>query len=137
MSTESNKEIVRRYQEAYNKNDLDALDEILAADLHAHTSLPGFPAGLEGAKAVHRLSLIGMPDVHTQIDELIAEGDKVVARCTVTGTHSGDFFGIPATGRQIKINGVYIVRIADGKIVEHWGMNDEAGLLRQMGVLPG
>jgi steroid delta-isomerase-like uncharacterized protein len=137
MSTESNKEIVNRYQEAYNTNNLEALDELLAADLRAHTSLPGFPAGLEGAKAVHRLSLIGMPDVHTHIDELIAEGDKVVARCTVTGTHAGDFFGIPATGKQIKINGVYIVRIADGKIAEHWGMNDEAGLLRQLGMLPG
>ncbi len=137
MSIETNKEIVRRYQEAYNSNNLDALDELLAVDLLTQTLLPGFPAGLEGAKAVHRKTLIGMPDVHTRIDELLAEGDRVMARFTMTGTHTGDFFGIPATGKQISVGGVFIVRISDGRIVEHWGVEDEAGLLRQVGILPG
>lgn len=137
MSVEPNKEIVRRYQEAYNTNNLDALDELLAVDLLTQTLLPGFPAGLEGAKAVHLKTLIGMPDLHTRIDELLAEGDRVMARFTMTGTHAGDFFGIPATGKQISVGGVFIVRIADGRIVEHWGVEDEAGLLRQLGMLPG
>ena len=115
---------------------LDALDSLLSSDLRAHTALPGFPAGLEGAKAVHRLALAGMPDVHSVIEELIAEGDRVMARYTLTGTHKGDFFGMPPTGKQVRMSGVYIVRIADGLIVEHWGLNDEAALLRQLGVLP-
>ncbi len=136
MSIESNKQIVRRYQDAYNSNDLDALQNIMAEDVLTPTIIPGFPKGLEGAKAIHRKTLIGMPDAHTRIDELIAEADRVVARHTLTGTHTGDFFGIPATGKEISVSGVYIVRIADDKIVEHWGIEDEAGLLRQLGVIP-
>jgi hypothetical protein len=75
-----------------------------------------------------------MPDIHTEINELIAEGDKVVARCTMTGTHTGDFFGIPASGKRISVNVVYIVRIADRRIVEHWGLEDVDTLLKQLGV---
>ena len=134
MSIEENKKIVQRYQEAYNRNNLDALEQIMSDEVLTPTSLSGFPPGLEGAKAIHRKTLIGMPDIHTEIDELIAEGDKVVARCTMTGTHTGDFFGIPANGKSISVNAVYIVRIADGRIVEHWGLEDVDTLLRQLGV---
>jgi predicted ester cyclase len=90
---------------------------------------------LDGAKAVHEKTLIGMPDFKTEIQELIAEGDKVVARVIMTGTHTGDFYGIPATGRRVEFTGIYIVRIADGKIVEHWGEEDSVSLLQQLGVL--
>ena len=135
MSVEENKNIVRRYQEIYNKNDLDALSEVLTEDLLTPKILPGVKPGLEGAKQVHATSLIGMPDWHTRIDDLIAEGDKVVARITMTGTHTGDFWGIPATGKRVEYTGVYVVRIAEGKIVEHWGEEDGISLLQQLGVL--
>jgi steroid delta-isomerase-like uncharacterized protein len=135
MSVEENKNIVRRYQDAYNTNNLDALDQVVAADVMAPKIMPGMPSGLAGAKLVHQTSLIGMPDFHTQIDELIAEGDKVVARITMTGTHSGDFWGMPATGKQVKFTGIYIARIADGKIVEHWGEEDGISLLQQLGFM--
>lgn len=135
MSIEENKKIVRRYQEIYNKNDLDALSEVLAEDLLTPKILPGMKPGLEGAKQVHATTLIGMPDWHTEINELIAEGDKVVARITMTGTHTGDFWGIPATGKRVEFTGIYIVRIAEGKIVEHWGEEDGVSLLQQLGVL--
>jgi steroid delta-isomerase-like uncharacterized protein len=137
MSTEENKEIVRRYQQAYNDNELDALDELVAAELLTPKIMPGLPPGLEGAKVVHRRTLMGMPDFHTEIKELIAEGDKVVARIVMTGTHTGDFWGIPATGKRVEFTGVYIARIRDGRIVEHWGEEDGVSLLRQLGVLPG
>ena len=135
MSIEENKKIVRRYQEIYNKNDLDALSEVLAEDLLTPKILPGMKPGLEGAKQVHATTLIGMPDWHTEINELIAEGDKVVARINMTGTHTGDFWGIPATGKRVEFTGIYIVRIAEGKIVEHWGEEDGVSLLQQLGVL--
>ena len=135
MSVEDNKNIVRRYQEIYNRNDLDALSEVLAEDLRTPKIMPGVKPGLEGAKQVHATSLIGMPDWHTRIDDLIAEGDKVVARITMTGTHTGDFWGIPATGKRVEFTGIYIVRIAEGKIVEHWGEEDGVSLLQQLGVL--
>ena len=136
MSIEENKNIVRRYQEAYNSNDLDALDEVVAVDVLMPKIMPGMPSGLEGAKAVHRRSLLGMTDFHTRINDLIAEGDKVVARVTMTGTHTGDFWGFPATGNKVTFTGIYIARIENGKIVEHWGEEDGISLMQQIGPAP-
>ena len=98
--------------------------------------MAGLPPGLEGAKRVHEITLIGMPDWRTEIEDLIAEGDKVVARITMTGTHTGDFWGIPATGKKVEFTGIYIVRIEAGKIVEHWGEEDGVSLMQQLGVMP-
>lgn len=133
MSIEENKNIVRRYQEAYNNCDFDALAELVSADVLMPNIISGMPPGIEGAKAVHQTTLIGMPDYHTNIEDLIAEGDKVVARVTMTGTHTGNFWGIPATGRRVNLTGIYIVRIKDGKIVEHWGEENGMTVIRQLG----
>ena len=134
MSIEENKNIVRRYQECYNTNQLDGLDEIMAFDVLTPKIMSNMPSGLEGAKAVHQKTLIGMPDFRTEIQDLIAEDDKVVARVIMTGTHTGDFYGIPATGKRVEFSGMFIVRIVDGKIVEHWGEEDAFSLLKQLGV---
>lgn len=135
MSLEENKAIVRRYQEIYNSNNLQVLSEVLDENFLAPRMMPGMPPGLEGAKQIHQATLLGMPDWHTEIEDLIAEGDKVVARITMTGTHTGDFFGIPATGKRVSFTGIYIARIANGKIVEHWGEEDSLGLLQQLGAI--
>ena len=134
MSVEENKNIVRRYQEIYNSNDLDALDEIVADDVLMPKIMPNMPSGLEGAKAVHQKTLLGMPDFRTEIQDLIAEGDKVVARVIMTGTHTGNFYGIPSTGNHVEFSGIFIARIANGKIVEHWGEEDSFSLLKQLDV---
>ena len=136
MSIEENKNIVRRYQEIYNSNDLDRLTEVVSEDLLTPRIMPGIPSGITGAKVAHQIMLVGFPDYQTTIDDLIAEGDKVVARVTMTGTHTGDFMGIPATGKPVFFTGVYIARIANGKIVEHWGEEDSVSLLVQLGVMP-
>lgn len=135
MSADQNKQIVRRYQEIYNSNDLDALTEVVSENLLTPKIMPGVPHGLEGAKAAHRIMLTGFPDYQTIIDDLIAEGDKVAARITMTGRHTGSFMGIPPTGKHVTFTGIYIARIADGKIVEHWGEEDSVSLLQQLGVL--
>ena len=136
MTLDENKAIVRRYQEIYNSNDLEPLTEVVAENMLTPKIMPGFGEGLDGGRNIHMTTLIGMPDWHTEIDDLIAEGDKVVARITMTGTHTGDFYGIPATGVHVEFTGIYIVRIADGKIVEHWGEEDAVSLLTQLGVMP-
>ena len=87
-------------------------------------------------KAIGRLFRSVYPDLWWQIDDLIAEGDKVVARTTMSGTHSGDFFGIAPTGRRVSVVGVHVFRIQDGKVAEHWGSNDDLSLMRQLGVIP-
>jgi predicted ester cyclase len=120
MSIEENKNIVRRYQEIYNSNYLEALGEIVAENLITPKIMPGLPPGLAGAKRVHEITLIGLTDWFTQIEDLIAECDKVVSRIIMTGTHTGEFWGIRATGRSVHFTGIFIVRIEDGKIVEHW-----------------
>jgi steroid delta-isomerase-like uncharacterized protein len=133
---ESNKAIIRRYRQAHNQNDMAALDEIVAADLNTHSQLPNVPPGREGGKMVHQGSLAAFPDGKTTTDDLIAEGDKVVERFTFVGTQKGEFLGIPATGKPVRVTGMSIFRIANGKIVEHWGENDGMGLMMQLGVLP-
>ena len=135
MSIEANKKIVRRYQEIYNSNHLDSLEEVVSENLLTPRIMPGIPSGIEGAKAAHQIMLTGFPDYQTVINDLIAESDRVVARITMSGTHTGNFMGIPATGKRVEFTGIYIARIADGKIVEHWGEEDGVSLLSQLGIL--
>src|SRR5688500_170100 len=135
MSIEENKHIVWRYQKIYNSNDLDRLTEVLSEDLLTPNIMPGIPHSLEGAKSAHRIMLAGLPDYQTVIEDMIAEEDKVAARIRMTGTHTGEFMSIPPTGTWISFTGIYIVRIANGKIVEHWGEEDSVSLLQQLGVL--
>ena len=137
MSTDANKDLVRRYQEAHNTNNLAALDAIVAADLITHSLMPGVPPGLEGGKLVHGVAVAAFPDFRADIEDLIAEGDKVVARMTFRGTHTGgEFMGIPPSGRSFTFSATAIFRIAGGKIVEHWGEEDAVGWLQQLGAIP-
>ena len=137
MSTEENKAIVRRYQEAYNSNNLDALNGVVAPDFVSHSLAPGLPEGLQGGNLMHQMTMAAMADYRVSIDDLIAEGDRVVARFTMTGTHTGaEFLGLPASGRKINVSGISIFRLADGKIVEHWANEDALGLLQQLGAMP-
>jgi steroid delta-isomerase-like uncharacterized protein len=136
MSTEATKELVRRYQEAHNTNNLAALDAIVAADVIAHSLMPGVPSGLEGGKAVHQMAVASFPDFHVTIEDMIAEGDKVVARMTFRGTHTGSaFMGLPTSGRPFTFSATEIFRIAGGKIVEHWGEEDAVGWMQQLGAM--
>jgi steroid delta-isomerase-like uncharacterized protein len=133
-TTERNKEIVRRYQDAYNSNNLDVLDELLAPDWKTQA----FPVDLmeqtvENVKAVHRSLLEAFPDLHIRTHELIAEGDVVVQSYTVRGTHRGEMAGLPATGNSLAVGGVSIFEIRDGRIVRHEAFSDFIDVLVQLG----
>ena len=137
MSTEENKSIVRRYQEAYNSNNLGILDEIMSADFASHSLMPGLPPGLAGGNMAHQVTVAAMPDYHVNIEDLIAEGDRVVMRFTLIGTHTGsEFLSLPASGRHVSVGGTSIFRLDSGKIVEHWATEDSLGLLQQLGAVP-
>ncbi len=133
MSLEDNKNVVRLYQEACNRDDLNALDDLVAPDLVTHSQAPGLPQGLEGGKRAHRATVAAFPDLHYEIEELVAEGDTVVERFTITGTHRGAFMGLPPTGRPTRFSGVSFFRLRGGKIVEHWGLQDGLALMIQLG----
>jgi len=140
MSTEENKAIARRVYETFDRvistGNMSLLDEVLAADLVDHNPAPGQAPGLEGVKQVFSQFRAAFPDFQSTVEDQIAEGDKVVSRVTVRGTHKGDFQGVPATGKQFAQTGIDIVRFAGGKAVERWGEADNLGLLQQLGVIP-
>jgi steroid delta-isomerase-like uncharacterized protein len=135
--TEQNKHLARLLlEDDISRGDVAVAERIIHSDFFDHTNPPGMQRGLAGHNAIVALFRQAFPDQWWQIEDLIAEGDKVVARTTMTGTHLGDFFGIPATGRKVTLLGVHVMRISDGRIVEHWGSNDDLGLMRQLGVIP-
>jgi len=136
MSTEENKAIVRKYREAHNQNNLAALDSLVAQDIVSHAALPGLPPGLQGGKLAHQAFLAPFPDLQTTTEDLIAEGDRVVERYTARGTHKGEFMGAPPTGKKFAIETLVIYRLAGGKIVEMWGLNDSQALMMQLGLMP-
>jgi steroid delta-isomerase-like uncharacterized protein len=135
---EANKTVARRLLiDDISKGDERVADQIIHPDFYDHTNPPGMQHGLAGHKAIVRLFRAAFPDSDWSIEDLVAEHDRVVARTIFRGTHLGNFFGIPATGKRVEVHGVHIMRIADGKIAEHWGSNDDLGLMRQIGAIPG
>ena len=132
-----NKEAARRiYEEALNKRDLELLDQLVAPDYIEHDPLPGQGTGLEGVKDRYRMIIEALDPTFT-IEDMIAEGDKVVVRWTNSGTNVGDFLGIPATGRSFSIAGIDVYRLAGGKLAEHWHVVDMFAQMQQLGLLPG
>ncbi|MEY4544926.1 MAG: hypothetical protein RL685_1121 [Pseudomonadota bacterium] len=128
---------VRDYIErVWNQKQIDALDELASPHYRRHLGPGQAPLDRSGQKQRLRGLQRALPDVHFAIDDLIAEGDRVVFRVTVTGTHRGEMFGVPATGTAVAYTAIDILRFEDGLIVEHWGFGDSASLLRQIGGLP-
>ena len=137
MSTERNKAVARRvWKEAINEGNLSVLDEIVAEDAVDHSAVPGTAQGREGVKQMISMYQNAFSDFHATLEDLIAEGDKVVQRVTVRGTHTGELMGIPPTGKDIEISAIHISRFKDGKEVEHWSNADIMGMMQQLGVAP-
>ena len=136
MSTEQNKAIVRRvFDEIVNKGNLAVADELLAADYVNH-EFPAPAPGAEGFKLVTTMFRSAFPDIVVTLEDEFAEGDRVVTRGVFVGTHTGDFMGIPATGRKVSIKYLDIWRLENGKAKENWVQMDLLGLMQQLGVIP-
>lgn len=123
-------------ERVFNQHDVDAAGEYLSADLVDHNPWPGFPGTLQGFKDGTKAFLAAFPDTRIDIDEILSDGDKLIIRNRLSGTNSGAFMGMPATGKRAEVEGIDIVRMVDGKQAEHWGVFDAAGLLQQLGVIP-
>lgn len=137
MSTEENKAVVRRiYEELWDGRNLQVADEIIArGGLNYDTGLTAHPFGPEEMKGTVRMVTAAFPDNRHEVQDIFAEGDRVMARVTLTGTHEGEFMGIPPTGRRIEVNEIHVYRLRDGKAVEHRVGRDDLGALRQLGVI--
>ena len=138
MSTEQNKALVRQLvEEVINQGNISMIDELLIPDFVEHEELPpGIPPGREAPKVLFTMLRSAFPDIKATIEHLIAEGDEIVLHMTWTGTHEGEFMGIPPTGKRISINVIDILGIAEGKFVEHWGVMDSMAMMQQLGVVP-
>lgn len=133
--SEQNKEIVRRLaEEVFNAHDVDAAGKFIADGFVEHER--GFGSGLAGFKQSFTELFGAFPDLHAIIEDLVAERDKVVAHIRYRGTHSGEFMGVAPTGKPFVIHAIDILRLDDGKVVEHWGLIDVYSLLEQLGILP-
>ena len=137
MSVEHNKALVRRlYEEALNKGNLAVVDEILALNYVRHGLAPGTPPGPESTKQVFTTMRAALPDLRITVEDMVGEGDKVVARVTGRGTHKGEYMGIAPTGKQVTVTFIGIYRFAGSKLEEAWIQMDELGMLQQLGVVP-
>jgi steroid delta-isomerase-like uncharacterized protein len=143
MSTDpatSNKATFGRFHDAVNSGDADVIskmiDEVVEPEVRIGTPLPIEATGAEALKQVWATLLRAYPDLHVTVEDLIAEGDKVVCRNGVTGTHQGDYMGLPPTGRSVTYSEIFIFRFEGGRIAETWGVVDVLAQLRQLGAIP-
>lgn len=136
MSMQDNKAIVKRFiDESFNQRNFDAVQDLIAPDMIEHEAMPAVaPSGIEGMRMMTDMTLSAFPDFKVIFQHLIAEEDKVVVSMIWTGTHEGEFMGIPATGNTFSMNVIDIFRVQDGKLVEHWGVTDMMAMMQQLGV---
>jgi steroid delta-isomerase-like uncharacterized protein len=137
-TTEVNKAQFRRtYEELFNQGNLANVDELIAPDFINHEVPPSMNnRGPESARQVVMMLRTAFPDLHFTIEELVAEGDSVVGRVSMSGTHQGPFMGIAPTGRSVRQAQAHFVRFRDGKGVEHRAVRDDLGMMQQLGVIP-
>lgn len=123
-------------EKGFNQKDLTAFEAYFSANLKDHALPPNVPEGFEGRKIFYSAMLAAFPDMQVNLEDVFAEGNKVVTRWSARGTHNGDMMGIPPTGRQISVGGIAIDRFENGQSVEHWEIFDQVGLMQQLGVIP-
>ena len=136
MSLDQNKAVVRRFvDEVQNRHNTDAIEEFFSPDIADHSGMAA-KQGIEGIREFFVSVFAAFPDIRFTIHDQVAEGDKVVTRKTFRATHQGDFLGLSATGKSVEVEVIDIFRVSEGKLVEHWALADQHGMLQQMGVVP-
>jgi steroid delta-isomerase-like uncharacterized protein len=137
MAAAENKAVVSSFvEEVINQGRLERVNDLVALDFVELDPLPGQQQGREGLKQVISAFRTAFPDIHWVIEEMVGEGDKVFSRFTWHGTHRGEFFGVPATGRQIAVKGMVVDRVVAGKMVDSRILMDGLGMMTQLGVIP-
>jgi steroid delta-isomerase-like uncharacterized protein len=127
----------RRMYDLINAGDIDAFGDLLANDFVEHEELPGLSPSKDGVKTFFRMQLAAFPDLRMDVQDIVADGPKVVARVRYTGTQQGEFQGMPASGKSVDVQLVDIFAFdGDGRVREHWGVADQLMLLQQLGVVP-
>jgi steroid delta-isomerase-like uncharacterized protein len=128
---------VHHLYERVNAGDVDGFGDLLASDFVEHEEIAGLDPTKEGTKKLFGMMMAGFPDLRFDVEDMLTSGDKVVARARVTGTNKGDFMGMPATGKSVRIQAIDIMGLGnDGLLHEHWGVMDMMSMMQQLGVVP-
>jgi len=128
---------MRRMYDLLNAGDVDGFAELLADDFVDHEELPGLAPTKEGVKAFFRMYTAAFPDLRMVVEDVVTNGEKVVARVRATGTHRGELMGMPATGKAVDVPLIDIIRFGnDGLAAEHWGVFDTMAMMQQLGAVP-
>jgi steroid delta-isomerase-like uncharacterized protein len=123
------------YEEVFNGGNLELIDELIADDFVDHEELPpGMPGGKEAPRAMTSMMRGAFPDFHVAVEEMLEDGNKVITRARFSGTHQGEFMGIPPTGNRFDIPVIDIVEFRGGKAIAHWGLMDQAKMMEQLGI---
>jgi predicted ester cyclase len=134
MGTQENKAITRRFlNEVANGGNIAVLDDLYTPNFVDRSVPPGVPGTTEAAKGFWSMFRAAFPDLRYTLEDEVVEGDKIAQRFTAHGTMRGDFQGMPASGKEATWSEIHIIRFADGKVVEHWGVVDQLGMLAQLG----
>ena len=128
---------MKRLYELINAGDIDGFGELLAKDFVEHEEMPGLEPSKEGVKQLFHMYRAAFPDLRMEPQDVLVSGDKAVARVRATGTHQGEFLGMPATGKSVDVQLIDITRFGDdGLAREHWGVFDALALMQQLGAIP-
>ena len=133
MSTEENKALIGRlYEEVWNQHNPEAADEFVAPDVFTRDMLPEYQHGVDGYKHLVRWLHTAMPDLRMDIEDIIAEADKVAAFVTLSGTHTGPLRDLDPSGREVSVKHSHRYRLTNGKVAEIWSARDDLGMMQQM-----
>ena len=137
MSEEDIASVRRLFEEAFNGGNLAVIDELVHPEIVDHNPFPNQPSGREGFRSLVTLLRTAFPDLQIKLEDVFSAGDKVCVRERMAGTHQGDFMGLAPTNRRVDVMGIEIMRLEDGRLVEHWAIFEEMLMAMQLGMVPG
>ncbi len=129
-------QVMKFYTEVLDNKNMKMIDELIAPNAIDHQLPPGYPAGIEGVRKMLNEYLTAFPDMKNSIDYILCDSDKVAIGTTMTGTQTGAMMGMQASGKKVNVQGVDVIRLVDGKMVEHWGFAEEMKMMQQLGAMP-
>jgi len=134
--SEQNKAVFEKLMSALNAKDMAAMESLIADDFVDNDAMPGMAPGRQGMIDMMGMFVGAFPDLNVVVEHWVAEGDLVVGVMTTKGTQTGEFMGMPASGKKFSVREMHMARVANGKMAEHWGLSNEMSMMQQLGLMP-
>ena len=134
--SEQNRLVFQKIMAALNEKDMSAMEALIGNDFVDNDAMPGMPRGKAGMVEMMQMFVTAVPDLHIVVDQWVSEGDLVVAVMTTSGTQSGEFIGMPPSGKKFSVREIHVAKIIDGKMIEHWGVGNDMSMMQQLGGIP-